>query len=241
MFKSLVREIMISYGMIKCNKCDNTKPNNEFYLRKAPSTYRKECKMCSKKAKAIRERKPGVKQQRAEKEKLRRLLNKDRINATLKEQRRGTEEKRIANNKATADWRKTPSGIISTKKTSLKKRAKYTWSAENRSLKHQTSLLYVRRARYIKSSPNVPVSTKEEYSNEFLPTTKFCRYCGRDCGKNWTLDHIVPTVKGGDNTTDNLVVSCKSCNSSKNSTSLIVWLATVQNLKHSKLLGNNNL
>ena len=227
--------------MIKCNKCNETNSNNEFYIRKAPSTYRKVCKDCIKKAKAIRENQPGVKEQRAVKEKLRRRIHKDRINATLQEQRRGTEEKRINHNKQIADWRKTHTGAISTKKSSLKKRAKYKWSAENRSLEHQISLLYIRRARYIKSNPDVPVSTKEEYRKEFIPTAKFCRYCGRDCGKDWTLDHVIPTIKGGDNTVDNLVVSCRSCNSSKNSTPLIVWLATIQNLKRSNMLGNSNL
>lgn len=40
-----------------------------------------------------------------------------------------------------------------------------------------------------------------------------CNYCGapnsREC------DHVIPRSRGGRNTDDNLVASCKSCNSAK--------------------------
>jgi len=51
-----------------------------------------------------------------------------------------------------------------------------------------------------------------------------CIYCG---GKNdLTLDHIVPLIKGGVHCEDNLVVACRSCNSSKQDQSLEDWLQT---------------
>lgn len=43
-----------------------------------------------------------------------------------------------------------------------------------------------------------------------------CRYCGRDLhGRPRHLDHLVPFSRGGDNSEDNLVLSCEVCNSRK--------------------------
>ena len=40
-----------------------------------------------------------------------------------------------------------------------------------------------------------------------------CCYCGST--KNLTIDHILPTSRGGKNTWENLVASCMKCNSHK--------------------------
>jgi hypothetical protein len=40
-----------------------------------------------------------------------------------------------------------------------------------------------------------------------------CRYCGSY--KTLTLDHLIPVSQGGDNSDENLVACCKSCNSLK--------------------------
>ena len=49
-----------------------------------------------------------------------------------------------------------------------------------------------------------------------------CAYCGSTAG---TVDHIVPLHKGGTPDWGNLTAACRSCNSSKNATSLLVFLA----------------
>ena len=49
------------------------------------------------------------------------------------------------------------------------------------------------------------------------------RYCGITDGP-FHVDHIVPRVKGGPDTLDNLVVACASCNLSKGSKSVAEWL-----------------
>ena len=52
-----------------------------------------------------------------------------------------------------------------------------------------------------------------------------CWYCGRsvsDCG-SLTADHIFPRVKGGENVSDNLIMVCHSCNSSKGTKDLLAW------------------
>lgn len=43
-----------------------------------------------------------------------------------------------------------------------------------------------------------------------------CQYCGRILGKKeYTVDHIIPRSKGGKNTWENLVTSCRKCNFKK--------------------------
>lgn len=42
-----------------------------------------------------------------------------------------------------------------------------------------------------------------------------CFYCGIETGNDWHCDHVIPRSKGGENTLDNVVVSCPACNHSK--------------------------
>lgn len=42
-----------------------------------------------------------------------------------------------------------------------------------------------------------------------------CVYCNEDNRKLFTLDHVIPKAHGGPNTWENLVTSCKKCNSEK--------------------------
>ena len=40
-----------------------------------------------------------------------------------------------------------------------------------------------------------------------------------------SVDHLIPTKRGGANTGDNLVWACRSCNSSKGAQDVLEWLA----------------
>ncbi len=50
-----------------------------------------------------------------------------------------------------------------------------------------------------------------------------CVYCGST--EKLTIDHIVPLAKGGAHIEENLVIACRSCNGSKGTKTLVVWLA----------------
>ena len=56
-----------------------------------------------------------------------------------------------------------------------------------------------------------------------------CIYCGSE--ENLSLDHVVSLAGGGAHCEDNLVVACRSCNSSKNDTPLEEWAQTRPDLQ----------
>lgn len=51
---------------------------------------------------------------------------------------------------------------------------------------------------------------------------KECVFCGSSDGL--TTDHLIPQSRGGDDTADNLVLSCQSCNASRGAKGIFEWL-----------------
>lgn len=57
-----------------------------------------------------------------------------------------------------------------------------------------------------------------------------CVYCGATAetsGAHLHLDHLTPRVKGGSDTADNLVLSCRPCNSARHDLPLATWCRKV--------------
>jgi 5-methylcytosine-specific restriction endonuclease McrA len=54
-----------------------------------------------------------------------------------------------------------------------------------------------------------PVSRREVLRRD----SHTCQYCGS--GKHLTLDHVIPRLKGGQHTWNNVVAACTNCNSRK--------------------------
>lgn len=48
-----------------------------------------------------------------------------------------------------------------------------------------------------------------------------CSYCGND--QHLSIDHLIPRYRGGKDTGDNMVWACRSCNSAKGATDVLVW------------------
>ncbi len=67
---------------------------------------------------------------------------------------------------------------------------------------------------------NIGALADDERLKLVLPQS--CCYCGdRD---RLAVDHLIPRKKGGLDVGDNMVWSCRSCNSSKGATDVLVWL-----------------
>ena len=69
----------------------------------------------------------------------------------------------------------------------------------------------IRLHRYIPLPFQSVVLTRK---NIFLRDNYTCQYCGR-VGINLTIDHIIPKSRGGNDSWENIVVSCMRCNNRK--------------------------
>jgi len=95
------------------------------------------------------------------------------------------------------------------------------WCKSNIEKRRKTARESDRRRRVLKSNAIVEQIDEDKiykrYGNK-------CVYCGST--NNLTLDHIIPIANNGNHTEDNLVVACRSCNSSKQDKPLKEWLIT---------------
>jgi len=61
------------------------------------------------------------------------------------------------------------------------------------------------------------------YKNKLKIFGNTCVYCGCSVELRLTVDHLIPLSKGGDNSYNNIVPACKSCNSRKSAKDWIAW------------------
>ncbi len=99
------------------------------------------------------------------------------------------------------------------------------WAAKNADKTRTYKSKYNAKRRQVIRNGNLSVKDAQSL---FKQTE--CFYC-REKTK-LTLDHVVPLAKGGAHSIGNLVMACRSCNSSKNDKLLVEWklyLAKVSN------------
>ena len=59
-----------------------------------------------------------------------------------------------------------------------------------------------------------------------------CYYCSKQFKPNeLTMDHVVPLSRGGRSTKDNLVISCKECNTKKKTLLPMEWEEYLESMK----------
>jgi len=104
-------------------------------------------------------------------------------------------------------------------KPEITARASRKWRVNNQDRVHEFNL--ARRARKV-NAPGSGVNATDIRSvmDESLG---ICAYCNER--KPLTVDHIEPLARGGAHDPSNLAAACSSCNSSKKTKPLIVWLA----------------
>ena len=68
-----------------------------------------------------------------------------------------------------------------------------------------------------------------EFNVAKIKENDYCWYCGKEMEPSkLTKDHVFPRSKGGANDMDNIIMVCKTCNSSKGNMDLFEWYATVR-------------
>jgi hypothetical protein len=70
---------------------------------------------------------------------------------------------------------------------------------------------------------NLQLGSLLKDEKEKIAASGACCYCGS--ALDLTLDHLIPQFKGGDHSADNLVVACRSCNSSKKALDFLEWMS----------------
>ncbi|MCY4599630.1 MAG: HNH endonuclease [Acidobacteria bacterium] len=78
------------------------------------------------------------------------------------------------------------------------------------------------RKGYLSGKMNMRPLHEDEKTKIAHATT--CCYCGR--AAKLTLDHLIPQLQGGPDAADNITYACQSCNSSKGSTDMVLWLVS---------------
>ncbi|NLG51118.1 MAG: HNH endonuclease [Chloroflexi bacterium] len=101
----------------------------------------------------------------------------------------------------------------------LKDKAELVEAAESRLHSINTSIpvpLVIRLVYYVRvpHKLNVPLTRR----TVMLRDNYSCQYCGAQLAKSdLTIDHVVPRVRGGETTWENVVCACKQCNLRKGS------------------------
>ena len=73
-----------------------------------------------------------------------------------------------------------------------------------------------KRPSVIRLKTYVPIKYRKSYLNRkniYIRDNYECVYCGAT--NNLTIDHVLPTSRGGKNTWQNMVTCCKKCNAKK--------------------------
>ena len=83
---------------------------------------------------------------------------------------------------------------------------------------------YMIRAKLLKGLSNGTMNMRTIFDDEKIKiqTGSICNYCGSS--ENLTMDHIFPKHSGGEDVAENLVVACRTCNSSKGKKDLMEWM-----------------
>lgn len=92
------------------------------------------------------------------------------------------------------------------------------WRAKARACYRRNREGYIRRAR-ARAQSLIVLPGADEYAD--LLRGDPCSYCGRPASE---VDHIEPVVTGGEHSPDNLTSACRSCNRSKYTSPLLMFL-----------------
>jgi 5-methylcytosine-specific restriction endonuclease McrA len=76
----------------------------------------------------------------------------------------------------------------------------------------------IRLLNYVKLPLSRIVSCKPSRSMIYKRDNNTCQYCGAKT--RLTIDHVIPRCRGGQDTWENLVVACSTCNTKKGNTLL---------------------
>lgn len=97
-------------------------------------------------------------------------------------------------------------------------------SAVSKEQKKYAQVNYIIRAKLYKGLIDNKMSIGSILQDEKIKISQgnICSYCGN--AGPLALDHVIPRFIGGEDTGDNLIYACRSCNSSKGNKDLMEWM-----------------
>ena len=80
------------------------------------------------------------------------------------------------------------------------------------------------RSKLFKGLKTGTMAMRTLYDDERTKMTmpRACCYCGSE--DNLSVDHLIPRIKGGADQSDNLILACRVCNSSKQGRDMLEWM-----------------
>ncbi len=97
--------------------------------------------------------------------------------------------------------------------------------ALRRGLAKRDRVCWMVRAKLFKGLRQQTMNVGTLFADLLVAPTDQCSYCGVKPPPKLHGDHLIPKSKGGLESGDNLVWSCRSCNSAKNDRDLLEWYA----------------
>lgn len=220
-------------GMLTCSRCGITKPTSEFSKGQNKSGFRSHCKQCVHEAYlADKERILRQHKDYYERNKESYLDNcKQYRNAHKEERKEYFKEYYIEN----AELLKQKSHDRFHNSTEEQREIQRVKARQRK--KTDEYRAYFRQKKQYRTAliNNLPSDfTREQWQNVILFFDGTCAYCGK--ANKLTQDHIIPAVRGGGYTKNNIVPCCGKCNSSKQDRDYEEWFKSKSFFNQERLL-----
>lgn len=205
--------------MKTCGKCREAKELNEFYKDSRNADGRMSpCKDCRNELAAKKYRETGDEWHKNRSKKHREWRSSaagKKSNKRYKQSDAGkAAEKRYAKSpKGRASQRRSNSSLKGVRRV-----VRYLMTEKGKASRNVRS-----QRRLAKKMNTKNTLTQKEWLSILKQYDSRCAYCYEKLDSP-TQDHVVPLSKGGGYTRDNIVPACGSCNSSKGSKSLLMWM-----------------
>jgi hypothetical protein len=220
--------------MKTCTVCGDIKPSNNDFFRKdarKKDGLASACKICKRKLDKLYCEKNKEKISRSKKSSYLKNIEENRkvrreYSAKKRSENPEKERERVANwckknplrTKAHKEkWEKNNKDKIRIKNRRLyeSKREEHLkackkWRDENKPLRALYS-----RTRYARKMAAEGSHTIDDVMRLYQLQRGMCAYCGCDVSNGYQVDHIIPLAKGGSDKSENICISCKTCNQRK--------------------------
>lgn len=194
----------------ECLKCGESKPHSEFYRSTCTlDGLRGSCKACIKSAKD--EWRENNRERYSSTNRVHYLANKAKKLSAERKKRQDHPEKWAEFYKKNSEKRKAYSREYRRKNPLAAEAARKSWRAKNPERARLSGRLDAQKRRLAKGAGTF---SAEQWRAIVDMQLGRCIYCGKKCDK-LEIEHLVPLVKGGAHSAENIAAACLPCNRSK--------------------------